>query len=158
MSTFRANILSLLGNIKGNGSFVSHHVAAFQFPGLEVKDIGEIAYPINNMQAKALISKAHKAPFGKGSKTLLDNNVRSAWEINADDLTFTGNGWNEFLQKVIDNIKPDLGIEDYTVSANRYKMLIYEKGDFFLPHKDTEKEKGMFGTLMIGHPSKHTGG
>lgn len=158
MSTFRANILSLLGNIKGNGSFVSHHVAAFQFPGLEVKDIGEIAYPINDMQAKVLVSKANKAPFGKGNKTILDTTVRSAWEINADDLTFTGNAWNGFLQKVIDKIKPELGIEDYTVSANLYKMLIYEKGDFFLPHKDSEKEKGMFGTLIIGLPSKHSGG
>lgn len=49
-------------------------------------------------------------------------------------------------------------MEDYTISAHLYKMLIYETGDFFLPHKDSEKEKGMFGTLVIGLPSKHTGG
>src|SRR5699024_1581261 len=34
----------------------------------------------------------------------------------------------------------------------------YQKGDFFLPHKDTEKEKGMFGTLIVSLPSKYTGG
>lgn len=49
-------------------------------------------------------------------------------------------------------------MEDYTISAHLYKLLIYEKGDFFLPHKDSEKEKGMFGTLIIGLPSKYTGG
>ena len=158
MSNFKINILNLLNDIKGSGSFVSHHVSAFQFPGLEVKEVGEIAYPINEMQAKTLIEKADKAHFGKGSKTVLDTNVRSAWEIDADELTFTGKGWDGFLKKVINHIKPDLGIEDYEISATLYKMLIYEKGDFFLPHKDSEKEKGMFGTLIIGLPSKHTGG
>ena len=158
MSSFKTNILSHLNDIKGNGSFVSHHVSAFQFPGLEVKEVGEISYPINEVHAKALINKAHKAHFGKGSKTVLDTNVRSAWEIDAEDLTFNGNGWDGFLKKALNHIKPDLGIEDYSISASLYKMLIYEKGDFFLPHKDSEKEKGMFGTLIIGLPCKHTGG
>ncbi len=36
--------------------------------------------------------------------------------------------------------------------------MIYEEGDFFLAHQDTEKEKGMFGTLTIGLPTEHTGG
>jgi hypothetical protein len=158
MSSFKTNILNLLGDIKGNGSFVSQHTSTFQFPGLEVRKVGEIAYPINEIQAKALINNAHKASFGKGSKTILDTNVRNAWEIDAGELTFTGKGWDGFLKKVIDHIKPDLGIEDYSISASLYKMLIYGKGDFFLSHKDSEKEKGMFGTLIIGLPSKHTGG
>lgn len=158
MSLFKNNILSCLNAIKGTGSFVSSHTAPFQFPALEVKDVGEISYPINAAQAEALIKKAHKAPFGKGSKTILDTKVRSAWEIDANDLTFKGSGWADFLKKVLATIKPDLGIEDYSISATLYKMLIYEKGDFFLPHKDSEKEKGMFGTLIIGLPGKHTGG
>lgn len=158
MLSFKTNILSQLNDIKGTGSFVSHCVSTFQFPGLEVKDVGEISYPINEVQVKALINKAHKAPFGKGSKTILDSSVRSGWEIDAENLTFTGNGWEGFLKKALDHIKPDLGIEDYNISASLYKMLIYEKGDFFLPHKDSEKEKGMFGTLIIGLPCKHTGG
>jgi len=37
-------------------------------------------------------------------------------------------------------------------------MLIYEKVDFFLQHKDSAKEKGMFGTLIIALPCRHTGG
>ena len=43
LSSFKTNILSFLSDIKGNGSFVSHHVSSFQFPGLEVKEVGEIA-------------------------------------------------------------------------------------------------------------------
>jgi hypothetical protein len=36
--------------------------------------------------------------------------------------------------------------------------LIYKEGDFFLPHKDSEKAKGMFGSLVIGLPAKHKSG
>jgi len=49
-----------------------------------------------------------------------------------------------------------LGIENKDIAASLYKLLIYKEGDFFLPHKDSEKEKGMFGTLIIGLPAKHT--
>lgn len=152
------HILDCLNNIKGNGSFVSSHKAAFVFPGLEVEGIGELSYPINEWQARVLIQHAHKAPFGKGSETVFDDAVRNAWEIDAAMLQFNGNKWQAFLNKALNAIKPDLGIEDYTISARLYKMLIYEKGSFFLPHRDSEKEKGMFGTLVIGLPSKHSGG
>ena len=37
-------------------------------------------------------------------------------------------------------------------------MLIYEEGAKFDEHKDTEKERGMFGTLIVCLPSKHVGG
>ncbi|MBL0026305.1 MAG: hypothetical protein IPO98_15525 [Saprospiraceae bacterium] len=50
--------------------------------------MGELAYPINEIQAHALISVAHKAPFGKGHETLIDPTVRSAWEINDSQLIF----------------------------------------------------------------------
>ena len=158
MDNLKENILSCLKDLKGSGKFISFHTTEFQFPGLEVNGVGEIAYPINEMQAKALIEVAKKAPFGQGSETIIDSTVRSAYEIDNSKLNFNGSRWTAFLNKIIVKIKPDLGLEDYTISAHLYKMLIYEKGDFFLPHKDSEKEKGMFGTLVINLPSKHTGG
>ncbi|MBC7687668.1 MAG: 2OG-Fe(II) oxygenase, partial [Aquabacterium sp.] len=158
MDHLKEDILNCLKDLKGSGKFLSVHTSEFLFPGMEVDGVGEIAYPINEAQAKTLIQAAHKAPFGKGSKTILDNNVRSAWEIAADKLTFNSSRWAVFLNKLVSDIKPGLGLEDHSISAHLYKMLIYETGDFFLPHKDSEKEKGMFGTMIIGLPSKHTGG
>lgn len=158
MNDIKEKILNCLKDVKGSGKFITAHTVPFLFPGLEIDGIGELSYPINDVQAKALISMAHKAPFGKGSETVLDNSVRSAWEINADKLTFHGKQWATFLDKILGYIKPELGIEDYSISARLYKMLIYEKGDFFLQHKDSEKEKGMFGTLIIALPCRHTGG
>ncbi len=158
MNNIKEKILNCLKDVKGSGKFVTAHTLPFLFPGLKVEGVGELSYPINEVQAKSLISMAHKAPFGKGNETVLDNNVRSAWEIIADKLTFHGKQWATFLDKILGHLKPELGIEDYAISAHLYKMLIYEKGDFFLQHKDSEKEKGMFGTLIIALPASHTGG
>jgi len=36
--------------------------------------------------------------------------------------------------------------------------LLYEEGSFFAPHRDSEKEEGMFGTLVVVLPSQFTGG
>ncbi|MGK2863151.1 MAG: 2OG-Fe(II) oxygenase [Chitinophagaceae bacterium] len=158
MQQLKKDILDCLHHLKGSGKFASIHTSDFVFPGLAVEGVGEIAYPVNEFQARVLIQSAHKAPFGKGSHTIVDSNVRSAWEIDAGKLSFSSPAWENFLKKIISNIKNDLGIEDYKVAAHLYKLLIYEVGDFFLPHKDTEKEKGMFGTLIIGLPSQYTGG
>ena len=150
-------IIQCLNSIKGGGTFCTDGVKKFVFPHLRIHGLGELAYPINELQARALISFAHKAPYGKGHDTILDPTVRSAWEIDGSQLKFDGQVWFELMDKILKNVQKDLGIEDYTIEAQIYKLLIYEKGDFFLTHKDSEKEKGMFGTLIIALPSNHKG-
>ncbi len=157
-SDFKAQLLEVLGAIKGSGSFMSTDSRPFLFPGMEIKGVGEVGFPVNPLEVKEMIKVAHKAPFGKGSETVLDATVRSAWEIDADKIFFNNDDWSKFIESIIEQIKPELGIQEHQVTANLYKLLIYEKGDFFLTHKDSEKEKGMFGSLIIGLPAKHTGG
>ena len=126
--------------------------------GLEIKGIGELGFPLNPIQIEMMKGVAHKAPFGKGSQTIVDTKVRSAWEIDASEIVFLNAEWDNTMNKISEKVQKGLGIEDHEVVASLYKLLIYEEGDFFLPHKDSEKEKGMFGTMVIGLPSKHTGG
>ncbi len=158
MSDFKKELLGVLNEIKGSGSFVNTNSRTFIFPGLEIQGVGEIGFPINTLEIREMIKFARKAPFGRGTETVLDATVRSAWEIDAGQMTFSNSDWNNFVASIIEEIKPALGINGQGVSTNLYKLLIYEEGDFFLAHKDSEKEKGMFGTLIIGLPSKHTGG
>ncbi|MFV7234264.1 2OG-Fe(II) oxygenase [Flavobacterium sp. ZB4R12] len=158
MKDFKKQLTEALDKIATSGTFFSAGVNDFCFPKMSVKNLDEIAFPLNKIQIQALISIAHKAPFGKGSETILDTNVRNCWEIDASQIEFEGNNWTNLIDKTITKIKPDLGIENKKIETHLYKMLIYEVGDFFLPHKDSEKEKGMFGTLIIGLPSKHSGG
>ncbi|MEC3881019.1 2OG-Fe(II) oxygenase [Parapedobacter sp. 10938] len=158
MGDFEQGLLAALDEIKGSGSFVSSGSEPFTFPGLHLRGYGEIGFPIHERVCADLIALAHKAPFGKGSQTLVDANVRSAWEIDAEALTFVGETWDKQLVRILSQVKSDLGLEGHDVHSHLYKLLVYETGDFFVAHKDSEKEPGMFGTLIVGLPSEHTGG
>ena len=151
-------LVETIEEIKGNGAFMSSDCIPFVTPGLSVVGFGELSMPIISEQLKALIALATQAPFGKGSQTITDTSVRNTWEVDASELSFLNPAWEASLSKIINKTKKDLGIEDKEVEAHLYKLLIYEEGGFFKAHKDSEKEDGMFGTLIIGLPSAHTGG
>ena len=51
-----------------------------------------------------------------------------------------------------------LGVKPHRVKSELYKLLVYEPGGFFKPHRDTEKADGMFATLVVQLPSSFTGG
>lgn len=158
MANFGKQILSILGEIKGTGSFISSGIESFLHPGLHIQGMDEISFPVNSTQIKELIKVAHQAPFGKGSKTVIDKTVRSVWELDAGQVKFSNKEWGAMVEGILGKIKPSMGLDGLSVSATLYKLLIYQEGDFFLPHKDSEKEPGMFGTLIIGLPSRHKGG
>ena len=54
---------------------------------------------------------------------------------------------------LVSRSKSDLGCEDSQVEAEIYKLLLYEKGQHFLAHKDTEKVEGMFATMIVVLPA-----
>jgi hypothetical protein len=158
MGQLETQILTLLDTIQGNGSFAVSGDKKFIPPGLHIEGIGEIGFPLTESQAKAIIGLAKRAPYGKGSQTITDTSVRSAWEIDAKAVSFRNDEWEYFLNKILKKVKEGLGIENRRVTASLYKLLLYETGDFFLPHKDSEKEPGMFGTMVVALPAAHTGG
>ena len=109
------------------------------------------------VQIRAMIEVATRAPFGKGSHTITDPQVRSTWELDASQTSFHGDDRDRMLASILLQVKNDLGIDGQTgIAAKPYEMLIYEPGDFFLPHRDSEKEPGMFGTLVITKRRPHT--
>lgn len=126
-------------------------------PGLEVNGIGSIGVPIAPADAKRIIGKAHRAPYGLGETTIVDTEVRRVWQLDPSEFELRNAAWSEAVASVVDAIKGDLGIRG-KVTADLYKLLVYEKGGFFKPHRDTEKIPGMFGTLVVCLPSRHEGG
>lgn len=122
-----------------------------------VKGVGEVAFPLAEGQARELISRAEAAPFGKGTRTVLDQKVRKCWQMDAADFGFESSAWEEFLKETVKSVTEDLGIRG-TVSAVPYKLLIYGEGGHFKAHRDTEKLDAMFGSLIIALPSRHEGG
>lgn len=154
----KEEILNLLCTIKGRGSFLTSKVKDFVLPGMTIRGLGEVRFPIDTYQVKKIIAAAHQAPYGQGSQTIVDTSVRNVWEIDAKKIRFQNPKWKESIQTITEEIKNDLGLEGVSIQANLYKLLLYEQGGFFLPHKDSEKEKGMFGTLVVYLPSQYTGG
>ena len=116
---------------------------------------GPITLPIKAPQAKRMIKSARPAAFGRGEQTLTDLSVRDTWEITPDQVTLTGLDWDAILSEVRD----ELGLPSRArLRAEPHALLVYGKGQFFLPHQDSEKDDAMIGTLVVSLPSSHTGG
>ena len=124
---------------------------------LNVKNFGDIQLPLNETQAEKLIKICKKAPFGQKLETLYDPAVRDTFQLEPHEIKIKNKDWDKNLNKLVDRVAKELGCKG-KVTANLYKLLLYKKGCHFKKHRDTEKEKGMFGTLVIQLPSIYTGG
>ena len=102
-----------------------------------------------------MIANARSARFGRGEQTLMDLGVRDTWEVTPDQVMLTGLDWEAILTEVRD----ELGLPARArLQAEPHALLVYGKGQFFLPHQDSEKDDAMIGTLVVSLPSSHTGG
>jgi 2OG-Fe(II) oxygenase superfamily len=80
------------------------------------------------------------------------------WELDPDRFKLANAKWNELVASIADEVRTALGLEANKLTAHLYKLLVYEKGSFFLAHRDGEKLDGMVATLVIALPSSHAGG
>ena len=149
-----------LSSFKTFGSFATlGKVPGDVSTGLSISGIGRIAFPLIDYQAKQIIDVCHQAPFGKGSETIIDENIRKTWELNPDNFELLNPQWPDVVAGLMDTVCKELGCDpDVSVSDSSYKLLLYEEGAHFKLHKDTEKEPGMFATLVICLPSEYEGG
>lgn len=109
--------------------------------------------------AKALIDLSRPAKFGRKEKTILDRKVRDAWEIPADRIEVASPGRKSYLEGVLATVFGELHMpEGSRLTAHLHNLLIYERGQFFSAHQDSEKMDGMVATLVVLLPSKFSGG
>ena len=149
--------LESLGN--GAGEFAcSGPLPELGYPGLHIKDVGCISLPVQDEQAQKIIEVAKKAPYGLGSQTLVDETVRKTWQLEPNQISIKSEHFLIGVKNVVTAVKKHLGCDNKAVQANLYKLLIYEKGGHFKPHRDTQKENGMFATMIIQLPSQFEGG
>lgn len=104
-------------------------------PGIEVTGLGRIGLPLSTRDAEAIATLSHQAPFGKGTETIVDLEVRKTWELNVDQFKIENPSWQETLQEIVENVKAQLGVHS-DVEAQPYKMLLYGDGAMFKPHKE----------------------
>jgi hypothetical protein len=157
--TARERLARLLGDSKPAGSFSAQLMASAHLLQLEVSGVGPVSLPVRAPLAKKLIAVARSAMFGRGKETLTDTNVRDTWELTPDQITLGGPGWAALMNRALEHFRDELGLPQTSrLRAEPHSMLIYGKGQFFLPHQDSEKDDAMVGTLVVSMPSAHTGG
>ena len=127
-------------------------------PDMMIEGVGEISMPLLQFQADAIKAVGQKAPYGKGSETIVDRCVRDSTQVDAAKVKFLNPAWKSEINRLVSRVCVDLGINGQNVRAELYKVLLYEVGGHFKPHTDTEKTDGMFGTLIVQFPSRFTGG
>lgn len=137
--------------------FVAGSVEAIM-PKMNVDPVGRVAFPILGAQARSLAAAAERAPYGRGPDTVLDPSVRDCWHIDADRVHLSGAGWEKTIRSILESVADGLGCQRDALSAQLYKLLIYERGGFFAEHRDTEKVDGMIATLVVALPTAGTGG
>ena len=125
---------------------------------IAVKGVGNIRLPVSTSRARALIRHARQAPFGLGEETLLDTRIRNVWEMAKSKVQIDNRRWNQSLKPALEEIRLALDLPDGKLDAKLDKLLIYEAGQFFVPHRDSERSDDMMATLIVVLPSAHKGG
>src|SRR3954454_10353409 len=157
MSMITADLAAVLGKVRRPGDFFAAGITELLAPLLEVEGVGPVALPLLPVQARELISIADPAPYGRGEQTVVDPAVRRCWQIGPDRVHTRGRHWARTLEMILARVAEGLGV-GAPITAEFYKLLLYEEGSFFIGHRDTEKMPGMFATLVVVLPSSSTGG
>ncbi len=124
-------------------------------PGLMVEGLGPVKLPLK--QPKRLLDRCQVAPYGKGTKTLVDKEVRNTFELDPKQFRLS-DAWNAAIADATRTVAEDLGLPADQLEAKLYKLLVYEKGGFFLPHRDSEKHDGMVASMIVVLPNPFEGG
>ncbi|MFN0106095.1 MAG: 2OG-Fe(II) oxygenase [Bryobacteraceae bacterium] len=149
---------ALLSEVKHPGDFFVAGVLEIPMPRVEVEGAGTLSFPIPRPQIEAMVQLATRAPYGRGEETIVDTSVRNVWQIAPGAVKISGKSWATSFENILSKVTAGLGCQDAKVSAELYKLLVYDRGGFFLAHRDTEKTTGMFGTLVVTLPSTYRGG
>lgn len=126
-------------------------------PGLEVEGLGAIRLPLKGARARALIERCRIAPYGKGTSTLVDTSVRKTFELDPSAFRLS-DAWGAAIVRATREAAAQLGLPPDQLTAHLYKLLVYERGGFFLPHRDSEKHDGMVASMIVVLPNPFDGG
>ena len=153
-----AALSGLIGSVTRPGDYCVHGRLFAPMPRIEAGTAGVFSFPIPPAQARMLVANADRAPYGRGQETIVDPSVRNCWQIAPDKIRMAGRTWADTFSDILHRTTVGLGCPEGAVTAELYKLLIYERGGFFKPHRDTEKTDGMVATLVISLPVPGAGG
>jgi hypothetical protein len=105
-------------------------------PGLFVHGLGTIGLPLTKGDAFELSKASHQAPFGQGSKTIVDTSIRNTLELDATAIELRNRAWHTYMQTILKTAANELGVSNDSIRMELYKLLLYEEGAFFDKHRE----------------------
>ena len=152
-------IAEVLRLLEDPGTFATRFCAPVDGLAIEVTGVGRLRLPIAATTAEKLRKVARPAPFGRRDQTLHDSTVRNTWEIAKSRVKIAARPWKRALAPYLRAIQRELGLpDDCQLKPVLDKMLVYERGQFFKAHQDSEKSDHMVASLVVVLPSKYSGG
>ncbi|RBQ20615.1 2OG-Fe(II) oxygenase [Spongiactinospora rosea] len=155
-TTARERLTELLDGVTDPGASSVHRKLPKSALSVAVDGVGPLRFPISDEQAAQLRRLGRRARFGRGEQTLTDPEVRDTWEIPSDLVHVA---WTDAFEGVLDGMRDELGLPPHCrLMPELHSMLLYETGQFFVAHQDSEKDDAMVGTLVVTLPSAYAGG
>ncbi|KAG9315448.1 hypothetical protein JVU11DRAFT_3059 [Chiua virens] len=96
------------------------------------------------------------AEFGRGGENVLDKSYRRAGKMDLESFSTLFDPHSLGIHGQVS--KALLTDGNGMMDLELYKLNVYGKGDFFKAHKDTPRDKDMFGSLVVVLPTPHEGG
>lgn len=156
MTTRIAEVLASLGT---PGNFATQMRGSADALSIAVTGVGPLSFPISPATATKLRAVSRSSPFGWKDQTLHDESVRSSWEVATSRVKIKARPWKKALAGYLRELQAELGVPDNCELEPVFdKLLLYERGQFFKPHQDSERSDEMVGTLVVLLPSQYTGG
>ena len=121
-------------------------------------DGGKTVESLKEEKIRALVRLGDRAPFGRGEKTLYDDTVRRCTQIEAERVTVDGAGWRAACEAIRTALATEMSLAGCDVEIQVHKLLVYDAGDHFDTHADTEKSEGMIASAVVVAESDHAGG
>ena len=153
-----SRLAALIGAVDRPGDYCASGRLLAPMPRFAVGNAGLLSFPVPPVQLDALIAMADPAPYGRGEETILDRSVRDCLQIGPGEVDLGGRAWDETFTGIVEQAADGLGCPKGSVEVELYKLLVYEPGGFFAPHRDTEKTDGMVATLVVSLPVAGSGG
>ncbi|MCA9175864.1 MAG: 2OG-Fe(II) oxygenase [Planctomycetales bacterium] len=156
----QAAIAKILGAIEQTSktvAFCTAGVLDLSETAFDIQGMGAVKLPLRPKDVRELLGAAERAPYGKGTQTLVDTSVRDSLEVDGGRITLP-QSWTDAIHSAAAAAAASLGMPAHRIQATLYKLLIYPKGGFFLPHRDSEKRKNMVGSMVVMLPSAFGGG
>src|SRR6266480_1595774 len=106
----KQDLRQCLDCVESSGTFASFGTMEYFIDPQIYLDGRRISLPLSEHDSQRIIQASHKAPFGKGSKTIVDTSVRNTWEINRDNFQMRNPDWNKYMHVILVRGAEELGI------------------------------------------------